>query len=97
MKGHTLIKMRGKIYSPNLEAKGNIFTYVTGDGNHGEKNMPQSAWAAIAKLPYPGIQWVAYEQQAFISYNSRGLEVQDWDVSRSSVWWDSVSGKSPSP
>lgn len=39
MKGHTLIKMRGKIYSSNLEAKWNIFTYVTGDDNHEGENM----------------------------------------------------------
>lgn len=86
MKGHTLIKMRGKIYSLNLEVKGNIVTYVTGDDNHGEKNMPLSAWAAIAKLPYTGIQWVAYKPQAFISYKSRGFAVQDQDISRSNVW-----------
>lgn len=40
MKGHNWIKMKGKIYSPNLEAKGNISSYVTRDDNHKEKNMP---------------------------------------------------------
>lgn len=87
MKGHTLIKMRGKIYSLNLEAKGNIFKYVTGDDNM-EKRICHCLHGLLQQnyhtLGYSG--WLINHKHLFLTI----LESQKSKIKTSA---DPMSGK----
>lgn len=77
----TYFKIRGKIYSLNLEARVNNFTAITGNDT-GEKRKCLSLGCHTKTI----VDWVAYKQQTFISQSSRVWEVQEQGARQFTVW-----------